>query len=196
MGEMLTINEILSLIDKKFGYNTEYKVAELLQTCNVPESNKHLVSSRTILRYFDDYAQKHDVTDYTKVIHTNNKSTKGVRYDKQDVLNVIQDPDIESRLYKYLENKTKPGLSGRVPSCIYHEYIEMIKDSKIASEAKLFSATGMTKRQLDLLSVPNELLIEGYAKLIHDIKKQEDLLAELKAEYSDIKEELQSRSLI
>ena len=200
MCKMISMSQILELVDKMYGYCQDVDMIQIMKSSDIPEYYSHLVDRRSMLRFFEYYANQHGVSDYLTVIGNNNISGRGAMYYYNDIVKVIKDPLIETRINELLEKKTQPGPFGPVPKCIFHEYIEAVIGDGGVSEADLLQITGMTQRQLDLMSVPNELLADRSNDICEEIRildqKIRDLQqekAELELEQEDIDNELNSR---
>ena len=200
MSKMISMSQILELIDKMYGYCQDEDIITIMQANNVSDYYLHLVDRRSMLRFFEYYASQHGVSDYLDLIHNNNISGRGAMYDYDDIIKVIKDPLIENKINDLLSKKTQPGPFGPVPKCIFHEYIEAVIGDGGVSEADLLQITGMTQRQLDLMSVPYELLADRSNDISEEIMiLQEKIstlqleIAALELEQEDIDNELNSR---
>ena len=200
MGEMIGMSQIQSLIDKEFNYCQDPEMINIMRAYTVREYFLHLVDRRTVNRYLQYYSDDLGGDFYTNVIRNNGEGGKAAKYDHEDILKVIYHKRINDKIQDLLRKKTKPGPFGPVPTCIYNEYIQKVIYDGI-DEDYIIQQTGMTRRQLDLMSVPDELLenafedniliIEGIQTQIHEL---EDKITELNAEQDDIANELSSRN--
>ncbi len=190
MTDMLAMSDIRILVDELFAYGQDPDMLPLMQ-----EYDEHLINRVDFKRFLDLYAKRHSVDDYLKIIHTNGVSTKGARYDRVDVLKVLDYPEIKKSIEKKFARKTCPGPFGPVPKRIYARYLEKVIDDGRIDMEQWIAKTGMTERQLKLLSVPDEILIEAEAQTEQEIMALQEKLAELKSEHKDIKSELADRGL-
>ena len=200
LKDAISMSEILNLVDKEYGYCQDEDMIAIMQSLNIKDTDRHLVDRRTMLRYFEYYATRHGETDYTKAIGNNGIGAKGAKYDIDDIYKVIRDSDIKERITFLFEKKTQPGPFGPVPKCIFHEYIEEVIGDGGVEEKYILKTTGMTKRQLDLMSVPDELLTVRRKEITASVQTlQEQIislqneLAALQEEQEDIEYELNNR---
>lgn len=191
---MIGMEEILTLIDERYGYGQDALSKKLLSNIAPDNSGKHLVDRRKMLRWFDNYAGE---ANYLSVINSNNKGTKAAKYAREDIEKVINSPQISERIKKSLSKKTKDTPFGLIPICILHQYIEEeTRDTEAGTqEADLYflELTGYTEHQITLFSVPDDILSEAKYDVISEIQETESKLAELKTKYADICYELKSR---
>lgn len=200
MKNAISMSEILNLVDKEYGYCQDEDMIAIMQSLNIKDTDRHLVDRRTMLRYFEYYATRHGETDYTKAIGNNGIGAKGAKYDIDDIYKVIRDSDIKERITSLFEKKTQPGPFGPVPKCIFHEYIEEVIGDGGVEEENILQTTGMTERQLNLMSVPYELLADRSNDICEELrilsdkmKALQDEINKLAEEQEDINNELNSR---
>ncbi|MCR4657672.1 MAG: hypothetical protein K5770_15815 [Lachnospiraceae bacterium] len=188
--QMIGMSEIQKLIDERFGYVSDSDVAELLK--GQPEKDRHLVGRKEMIRYFQYYAKDHEYGDnydnYRIAIKNSNISTKGAKYSREDILKVIEDPKIKEKIERKLMAKTRQSPYGYpVPICIFHDYMQIQIEEWTSEDNKSYEElSGYTERQLELFSVPTELLVE----------RKEDLqrrISDLQDELADIENELKTR---
>jgi len=189
MDNMIGLDEVLALIDEKYGYMQDTLAIEILEK-NDEQEYKHLISRREMARIFHMYSKKRGYTDYYDVIKNNGKSTRGAKYAKDDIEKVLSDPDVIKKIERTLEKYTKKVPSGYIPTCIYHEYV---KEFIGEDEEEILELTGYSRRQIELFSVPDELILRRNKDLENRIALLEEELEEIKLEYEDNNNELKTR---
>ena len=177
---MVKMEEILTLIDKRYGYAQDADIVYLMKNKRIPDDDRHLISRR--LKYFDLYAKKQGASDYLEIIQNNGKSTKAAKYNKEDIEKLINHPEIKKRIERVLAKKTMPGPGMRIPKCVFHEYVDALSDDKDT----VLQESGYTVRQIELFSVPDEYLEERQRELIY-------MISDLQEELANIDSELKSR---
>ena len=196
--EYIGMTDILNLIDQKYGYAQDKDIIDLMKKSDIREDDQHLVGRRIMLRYFEYY--KNNATG-KNMIRDNEHGTKGTKYRKQDVIKVINDPLIKSKIDGQLKKKTIPGPFGPVPKCIFHQYIEEIivgesvEEKEERENKEILALTGYTKSQIDLFSVPDELLLDRVKTVKNSICDLQKQIAKLQQELDDIDNEIQTRGL-
>ena len=182
----ITMEEILSMIDEKYDYAIDDEVRVLLQKSTLAESYKHLLTNKNVLRYFEYYAKSQGFMDYEydKCIDTIG-GTKSKKYNIQDVEKVLNTEDAKNRIDKIAKTKTLQGINGLVPRPLFNEYVRKLNDDK--TELELL--TGYTEKQIQLFSVPDDILDE-------EMRNLKQKITELINELKDVEEELKARGLI
>lgn len=182
------LQQILELIDREFGYAQNPEVVRLFKVNRISDYYLHLVDRKSLNRYLSYYAKDHGYDDYSELIQINEKSTKGALYYYNDIKRFLKDPKIRFRIKKLLVKKTiDDGPNGLIPKCIYTEYMEI----KLGIDGECEG--GYSDHQLELMSVPSELLEEvsrDYEKKILGLTAE---LATYKKRKNDILTELQQR---
>ena len=202
-SKMISMKEIIELIDKEFNFAQDPLVRELLQKSDIPEKQKHLVEEKNVLRYFERYAEDRDYDYYRDIIHLEG-GTSATKYDKEDVLKCIKDAHISTLIERLLKKKTIPHTTyGIVPRVIIPNIIEYIHEHDDDRTKRILNLTGYTQQQLKLLSVFDDDLV--YLKeqddiyidyLEQEIDQLKENLSNAKTERNDIAEELKSRGII
>lgn len=186
--KQIGLKHVLEIIDKKFGYAQDPDVIRLLRENNVQDKYLHLLERKYLNRYLNYYAKEHGYSEYREIVHVNERATKGCLYEYKDIMKFLKDPKTVDRINNQLHQKTvDAGPYGLIPKCIYMDYME----EKLGIE-EVYEG-GYTRKQLELMSVPEEYLEEAY----HDYElKIQDLMRELekyKIRQKDIEMELQHR---
>lgn len=179
---MVKMEEILTLIDKRYGYAQDADIVYLMKNKRIPDDDRHLISRRLMLKYFNLYAKNQGVSDYLMMIRNNGKSTKAARYNREDIEKLLDHPEIKKRIERVLDRKTMPGPGVRIPKCVFHEYVDALSDEKDT----VLSESGYSMRQIELFSVPDDYLEERQRELIY-------MISDLQEELANIDSELKSR---
>ncbi len=182
MNDFIKMKDILNIINDKYGYGTHSDLNVYMQELT-DEKDKYLVIGRTITKYFKKYALRKDPSedmytiDYTKYIRVSGQGTKGLKYNKVDVLKFLEDEDVKRKLEDRLKSKTIYFDDMNVPKCIIKKYVEDMADDMQAIEI-----TGYTREELQYFSVPEELLYEKKQWIqeeIINLKKELKLINEV-----------------
>lgn len=186
--KQIGLQQILEIIDKKFGYAQDPDIVRLLRENNVQDKYLHLLERKYFNRFLIYYAAEHGYSEYREIVHINERATKGCLYEYKDIMKFLKDPKTVDRINTQLHKKTvDAGPYGLIPKCVYMDYME----EKLGIE-EVYEG-GYTRKQLELMSVPEEYLEEAY----HDYElKIQDLMRELekyKIRQKDIEMELQHR---
>ncbi len=190
--KMINIEEILNIIDKKYGYAQDPDVIRLLKESKVSQKYMHLVDRRSFNRFLTYYANEHGYSDYYDLIHVDG-GTKGTKYDYDDIMKFIDDPKVEERIKGLLMKKTiSAGPFGLIPMVIYHEYIEEITGEE---ENRIMELTGYTRHQLKLFSVPDDILEQVKFDKENRIKSLRAELESCLIDLEDITNELRTRGM-
>ena len=182
------MRKVLELIDEMYDYGQDEESKELMAAISEEKNGKHLIERKTVLKYMNLYAKEKlgldewDNCTYLEIIKTNEKSMSAQKYSKESVLEFLKDTNVKRKLQKQLEKRTvKINESWRLPKCALPAFIDKCKQQYEAEEIERI--TGYTKVQVDLWSVPQDLLTERKS----EIEKQ---IAELTSELNDIKDVL------
>ena len=192
MANYLSITEVLELVDEEYNYGQLPIMKELMKSDNIKEGDKHLVGSKGMVRFFQYHAEHMGMDDYHDYMDIIGSGTKAIKYNINDIYSVLTDPDIDRRIKELLRKKTTDSADGPVPLCIRHEYFKAIEAEK---RKATLADIGYTEHQIKLLSVPDELLIEGKMKVEKEISDIKARLAQLETELADITTELYSRGI-
>jgi len=192
MDNMIGLDEVLALIDEKYGYMQDTLSIEILEK-NDEQENKHLISRREMARIFHMYSKKRGCKDYYDVIKNNGKSTKGAKYAKDDIEKVLSDPDVIKKIERTLEKNAKKVPSGYVPICIYHEYVKEFIGEEEVEDEEILELTGYSMRQIELFSVPDDLLLIRKKDLDNKIALLKEELEKTQLEFEDVNNELMTR---
>ena len=184
------MREVLELIDEMFNYGQDKESKKLMATIPEESTGKHLIERKTVLKYMNLYAKEKlgldesDNCSYLKIIDTNNKSMSAQKYSKESVLEFLKDKNVKRKLQNQLEKRTvKVNDSCRLPKCALPAFIDICNKQNEAEEIERI--TGYTKAQLELWSVPYELLIKRKLEI-------EQQIADLTCELNDIKDVLKN----
>ncbi len=201
MKEWVKMCEILDLIDVEYDYGQAPDMKPLMDKIGYNNSCKHLVIARNMNRYFNYYAKDRGETYYSNVIRTktSDKSSKDPLYSLKDIYDVIRDPDIQKRIEKQKQKKTRDYNSIHVPICIYDDYIRQLIASGVDEDTILYNS-GMSEHQLNLVLLPDEDLFRDkkniekqMSELTKDIESKNKMLNKLQSEYDDIIGEINCR---
>ncbi len=191
MKKMLSFEEVSRMIDIEFGYAQDEDIVRLLNLTGAPKKYRHLVEQRYLNRFFSYYAKDHGCDDYSDLIEISG-GTSGTRYADRDIKKFLKDPGTIKRIEKELAKKTLRGPSGMIPKCIYHEYVEEISG---AEDERIIELTGYTPHQVELFSVPNEMLISEKHRREEEINELRMQLEKKQIELDDVISELSTRGL-
>lgn len=195
--KFVSMNEIIEMIDRKYGYAQDPEIKRFLMDNSSPEAYMHLVGSKNIDRYLGYYAKAHGMDELKFRDHIRKGATKSVKYILREIQEIISDDDIDRRIKELLKKKTLPGPNGLIPKCIYPQYLENFTGEEAN---KILDLTGYTKQQIELFAVPdddliqkkydNDLIISEIKKNIENMQKKLD---ELQCEQDYIINELNLR---
>ncbi len=192
MKKSIALKQVLMIIDEKFDYAQDEEIIELMKKTPIAKKNEHLVEPRQFNRLLYHYAKVHNVDHYDRLIKVEGQGTKGTRYDYDDILKFLSDPQIVNRIKKVIHKKTDQGPFGLVPKCVSHQYYEMlIADNRFVVD----ETTGYSPYEMKLFSVPDEILFEEKAKKEKSVKELKDNLQAEQAELDCIINELRTRGL-
>ncbi len=187
--EMLSMEQVLALVDRLYNFAQDPEVLELMGKCNIPQVEKHLIDRRVMLRYFEYYAKHQGAKHYSDVIRMNGAGTKGTKYRESDILKVIKDPDIDNRIQRQIKERASVGIDGiLMPKGIFTEYCEMLERDSYIKEL-----TGYTARQVDLWGLEDDHLLQLKDGIIAKIKKLEEELKSEKEYLKDVTNEMKTR---
>ncbi|MBK5244767.1 MAG: hypothetical protein JJE18_07045 [Eubacteriaceae bacterium] len=186
--EYIGMRKVLELIDEMYDYGQDEESKELMSSILEEKIGKHLIERKTVLKYMNLYAKEKlgldecDNNTYLQIIDTNGKGTSAQKYSKESVLELLKDKNVKRKLQKQLEKRTvKMNEDWRFPKCALPAFIDILNQQSESEECERI--TGYTKAQLELWSVPYELLAERKAEI-------EQQIAELTYELNDIKDVL------
>lgn len=186
--DFIGMRKVLELIDEIYGYGQDEESKELMAAIPEEINGKHLIERKTVLKYMNLYAKErlglddYDNYTYLRIIETNGKGMSAQKYSKESVLEFLKNENVKRKLQKQLEKKTvKMNESWRLPKCVIPAFIDICNQQSESEEIERI--TGYTKAQVDLWSVPHELLAERKSEIEHQI-------AELTCELDDIKDVL------
>lgn|SRR5699024_1575779 len=191
MTELLRIKEVLELVNNKFDYLSDMYSKLLLRriekNIELPEDIRYAVPSRAFRKYIDEYINRVykrkfgeiPVTDEerNKIVYREG-STKGQKYNKNDIIKMLNDKKVSEKIKKRIHLKSfsllsKTGIQ-HVPTGLWAHYDRMSPEMNYESNYDYYEII----KKMSLEEIENELdYIEEKRQLLHYVQLEKRYLS-------------------
>ncbi|QXE01918.1 hypothetical protein [Terribacillus sp. DMT04] len=199
---MIKAEEVLELFDLVTGYGVDNYSRRVLQTLSKRDKRKHVTTHKNMSRYIESYIERKykeknnrppmDMEERDSIIKIEG-STKGMRYDREGIILMLEDRRIKELLQSQLEKNTVM-IEGQSMPKVVSEYLfaelnGIIEDTKRKEFYEEIKGDSTEDLKMKLTIMELELKSrETFDKMIKDYDEVAENRSPESLYYYDIKE--------